>query len=61
MPGGDSCTSGPLDANLVGIGGLQEPRKVAVFVSTDVHDDKKAPSKIGLYVSRERHGRLPGI
>jgi hypothetical protein len=41
MPGQDFCTRGPLYANLVGIGGIQEPRKVAVFVSTDVRDDKK--------------------
>jgi len=40
MPGQDFCTAA-LDANLVGIGGIQEPRKVAVFVSTDVHDEKK--------------------
>jgi hypothetical protein len=40
MPGRDFCSTS-LDANLVGIGGIQEPRKVVVTVSTDVHDDKK--------------------
>jgi hypothetical protein len=40
MAGQDFCTAA-LDANLVGIGGIQEPRKVAVFVSTDAHDEKK--------------------
>ena len=40
MPGQDFCTAA-LDANLVGIGGIQEPRKVAVIVSTDVRDEKK--------------------
>jgi hypothetical protein len=46
MTGQDFCTSGPLYANLVGIGGIQEPRKVAVFVSTDIRDDKKQLSRL---------------
>ena len=45
MPGEDFCTS-VLDANLVGIGGIQELRKVAVFVSTDIHDDKKQLARL---------------
>jgi hypothetical protein len=40
MPGQDFCTT-TLDADLVGIGGIREPRKVALFVSTDLHDQKK--------------------
>jgi hypothetical protein len=40
MPGQNFCST-TLDANLVGIGGLQEPRKVVVAVSTDPHDQKK--------------------
>jgi hypothetical protein len=30
-----------LDANLVGIDGIQEPRKVLVVIVTDVHDQNK--------------------
>ena len=45
MPGQDFCTIS-LDANFVGIGGIQEPRKVAVFVSTDVRDDQKQLSRL---------------
>src|SRR5262249_14973964 len=36
QPGQDVCTMA-LDANLVGIGGIQEPRKVLVMVATDVN------------------------
>jgi hypothetical protein len=36
LPGQDVCTI-MLDANLVGIGGIQEPRKVLVIVATDLH------------------------
>jgi hypothetical protein len=37
LPGQDFCTMA-LDANLIGIGGIQEPRKVVLLVATDVHD-----------------------
>jgi hypothetical protein len=37
QPGQDFCTTA-IDANLVGIGGIQEPRKVVVIVATDVRD-----------------------
>lgn len=40
MPGQDFCMIS-LDANLVGVGGIHDARKVAVFVSTDVHDQNK--------------------
>jgi hypothetical protein len=40
MPEEDFCTMS-LDANLNGVGGIQEPRKVQVVVSTDVHDQNK--------------------
>jgi hypothetical protein len=40
MPGQDFCSTS-LDANLVGVGGIQAPRKVLVAVSTEVHDEKK--------------------
>jgi hypothetical protein len=40
MPGQDYCTMS-VDANLVGVGGIQEPRKVLLTVSTDVHDQNK--------------------
>src|SRR5262249_31117752 len=40
MPGQDFCTTA-LDAKLVGIGGIQEPRKVLVIVATDLHDQNK--------------------
>jgi hypothetical protein len=40
LPGQDFCTTA-LDANLVGIGGIQEPRTVLVVVVTDAHDQNK--------------------
>ena len=40
MPGQDFCTIA-LDANLIGVGGIQEPRKVLVMVKTDVHDQNR--------------------
>jgi hypothetical protein len=40
MPGEDFCTA-VFDANLIGVGGIQEPRKVVLMISTDVHDEKK--------------------
>jgi hypothetical protein len=40
LPNQDFCTQS-LGANLVGIGGIQEPRKVVVIVATDVHDQNK--------------------
>jgi len=40
MPGQDFCTAS-LDANFVGVGGIQEPRKVLVVVATDIHDQDK--------------------
>jgi len=39
-PGQAFCTAS-LDANLVGIAGIQEPRKVLVVVATDIHDQSK--------------------
>jgi hypothetical protein len=43
-PGEDFCTIG-VDANLVGIGGIQEPRKVLVLIATDPHDQNKLLSR----------------
>jgi hypothetical protein len=40
MPGQDFCTIS-LDANFVGIGGIREPRKVLLVVTTDIHDQNK--------------------
>jgi hypothetical protein len=40
LPNQDICTT-MLDAMLVGIGGIREPRKVAVMVATDIHDQNK--------------------
>src|SRR5262249_47906265 len=37
QPGQDFCTTA-IDANLIGIGGIQEPGKVLLVVATDVHD-----------------------
>ena len=37
LPGQDFCTM-TLDANLIGVGGIQEPRKVLLLVATDIHD-----------------------
>ena len=37
QPGENFCTI-TLDANLIGIGGIKEPRKVLVVVSTDIKD-----------------------
>jgi len=39
-PGQDFCTTA-LDANLVGVGDIQEPRKVLVMVATDKNDQNK--------------------
>jgi hypothetical protein len=44
QPGEDICTIG-IDANLVGIGGIQEPRKVLVLVAFDVHDQERQLSR----------------
>jgi hypothetical protein len=40
QPGENFCTT-VIDANLVGIGGIQEPRKVVVIVATDARDQNK--------------------
>jgi hypothetical protein len=40
VPGQEFCTTA-LDANLVGIGGMQEPRRVLVVVVTDADDQNK--------------------
>jgi hypothetical protein len=45
QPGQDVCTIG-IDANLVGIGGIQEPRKVLVMVATDLHDPNQQVARI---------------
>jgi hypothetical protein len=45
MSGEDFCTVA-LDANLIGIGGIQEPRKVLVLVTTDVHDQNAQLQRI---------------
>jgi hypothetical protein len=45
LPDQDFCTTA-LDANLVGIGGIQEPRKVLVIVSTDIRDKDKQLSRM---------------
>jgi len=45
MPGQDFCTMS-MDANLVGVGGIQEPRKVLLVVSTDVQDQNKQLSRL---------------
>jgi len=45
LPGQDVCTIA-LDANFVGIGGIQEPRKVVVLVVTDIHDQNKQLARL---------------
>jgi hypothetical protein len=40
LPGQDFCTMA-IDANFVGIGGIQEPRKVLLLVSVDLHDQNQ--------------------
>src|SRR6516165_12564237 len=45
MPDQDFCTTA-LDAYLVGIGGIKEPRKVLVIVTTDLRDQNKQLSRI---------------
>ena len=37
-PGQEFCTQS-VEANLVGIGGIQEPRRVLVMVATAIHDE----------------------
>jgi hypothetical protein len=44
LPNQDFCSI-MLDAMLVGIGGIQEPRKVLVLVATDLHDKDKQLSR----------------
>jgi hypothetical protein len=44
LPGQDSCMM-VLDAQLVGLGGVQEPRKPLVIVETDVQDASKQRSR----------------
>jgi hypothetical protein len=45
LPHQNFCTT-VLDANLVGINGIQEPRKVIVIIATDIHDQDKQLSRI---------------
>jgi len=40
MPGQDFCTTS-LNANFVGVGGIQEPRRVLLIVSTEIQDQNK--------------------
>lgn len=47
LPNQDFCTTA-LDANLVGIGGIKEPRKVLVIVTTDLHDQNTQLSRMVL-------------
>jgi hypothetical protein len=45
VPGEDLCTTA-LDANFVGIGGIQEPRKVLVMVAHAPHEPSKQISRV---------------
>jgi hypothetical protein len=45
LPQRSFCTT-ILDANLIGIGGIPEPRKVMVIIATDIHDQNKQLSRI---------------
>ncbi len=45
QPGRDFCTTA-IDANLIGIGRIQQPRKVAVIVATDVRDQSLQLSRV---------------
>jgi hypothetical protein len=45
LPGHDYCTMA-LDANLIGIGGIREPRKVLLFIAFDIHDPDLQLSRI---------------
>jgi len=45
LPGQDFCSIG-LDANLVGVGGIQEPRRVLVLVAFDIHDQNKQLARV---------------
>jgi hypothetical protein len=45
MPGQGFCTAS-IDANFIGVGGIQEPRKVALIVATDIHDDKNQLQRV---------------
>ena len=53
LPGNTFC-SVMVDVNLVGVGGIQEPRKVLVIVGTDLHDeDKYLFRSVCIYPTRE--------
>jgi hypothetical protein len=45
QPGENFCTT-MLDANLVGIGGIQEPRKVLLVIATDIRDQNTQLSRM---------------
>jgi hypothetical protein len=45
LPNQDFC-SVMLDANLVGIGGIQEPRRVLLIIASDVKDPEKQLSRV---------------
>ena len=45
LPGQDYCSQ-IIDASFIGIGGIQEPRKVQLMIATDVHDQNKQLSRI---------------
>ena len=44
LPGNDYCNL-MIDAKLVGVGGLQEPRRVLLMIATDIHDQSKTLSR----------------
>ena len=48
LPGQDSCVIA-LDAQLTGMGGIQEPRKALVLVETDAQDASKQRSRMVCY------------
>jgi hypothetical protein len=45
MPGEDYCTA-MITANLIGIGGIKEPRRVDLILATDVRDEKNHKARM---------------
>jgi hypothetical protein len=45
QPGEEFCTM-MIDANLIGIGGIKEPRRVAVIIATDLREKDKQLSRV---------------
>ena len=60
LPHQNFCTT-ILDADLVEMSGMQEPRKVIVIIATDIHDQNKQLSRIVCTRHRAGKASLQGL